>query len=62
MATIELKNLNHFYSLHEGDSTFSIKDLNVIWDDGTANSLLGPSGCGKTTILNIISGLLLERM
>ncbi|SVD05068.1 uncharacterized protein METZ01_LOCUS357922, partial [marine metagenome] len=57
MATIELKNLNHFYSLHEGDSTFSIKDLNVIWDDGTANSLLGPSGCGKTTILNIISGL-----
>jgi glycerol transport system ATP-binding protein len=58
MATIELKNLNHSYSLQKGDSTFSIKDLNVIWDDGTANSLLGPSGSGKTTILNIISGLL----
>ena len=58
MATIELKNLNHFYSLQDGDSTFSIKDLNLIWNDGTANSLLGPSGCGKTTILNIISGLL----
>lgn len=58
MATIELRDLNHSYSLQEGDSAFSITDLNVIWEDGTANALLGPSGCGKTTILNIISGLL----
>ncbi len=58
MATIELKNLNHFYSGQKDENTFSIKDLNIIWENGTANSLLGPSGCGKTTILNIISGLL----
>lgn len=58
MATIELKNLYYSYSLHEGDSAFSIADLNAVWKDRTANALLGPSGCGKTTILNIISGLL----
>jgi glycerol transport system ATP-binding protein len=39
-------------------SEFSIQDLNISWEDGSANALLGPSGCGKTTILNIISGLL----
>lgn len=58
MATIELKDINHSYSLKDGDNTFSIANLNVLWEDGTANALLGPSGCGKTTILNIISGLL----
>jgi glycerol transport system ATP-binding protein len=59
MATIELKDLNHSYSSgQDSDSGFSITDLNVRWEDGTANALLGPSGCGKTTILNIISGLL----
>jgi glycerol transport system ATP-binding protein len=58
MATIELKNLNHSYSRQNVNNGFSLTDLNVKWEDGTANALLGPSGCGKTTILNIISGLL----
>lgn len=59
MATIELKSLEHRYaSSRKGKSAFAIEDLNITWEDGTANALLGPSGCGKTTILNIISGLI----
>lgn len=59
MAKIELKSLEHRYeSSHKGKSAFAIEDLNIAWEDGTANALLGPSGCGKTTILNIISGLI----
>ncbi len=59
MARIELKSLAHRYdSSRKGKSGFSIEDLNIAWEDGTANALLGPSGCGKTTLLNIISGLI----
>ena len=58
MATIELRNLHHSYASLEDDDGFAIRDLNLVWEDGTANALLGPSGCGKTTLLNIISGLL----
>lgn len=56
MATVELRNLRHSYA--GASSAFAIEDLNITWEDGTANALLGPSGCGKTTLLNIISGLL----
>jgi glycerol transport system ATP-binding protein len=67
MATIELKNISHNYYMQrcdtlpagsDTDSDFVIKDMNLVWEEGSANALLGPSGCGKTTILNIISGLL----
>lgn len=59
MARIELKSLEHRYeSSRSEESSFAIEDLNLVWEDGTANALLGPSGCGKTTILNIISGLI----
>jgi glycerol transport system ATP-binding protein len=60
MARIELKNLYHSYEVEksaENMKEFSINDLDIAWEDGTANALLGPSGCGKTTLLNIISGL-----
>lgn len=59
MSKIELKNLHHSYPSQNRESAFSIEDLNITWEDGSANALLGPSGCGKTTLLNIISGLLL---
>ncbi len=71
MATIELKNISHSYMLgyrddlpadQAIDDSFVIKELDLTWNDGTANALLGPSGCGKTTILNIISGLLRPTM
>ena len=71
MATIELKNISHNYYMKRGDSPpsesdpdtdFVIRDMNLVWEEGSANALLGPSGCGKTTILNIISGLLQPTM
>ena len=67
MSKIELINISHSYELgmcseaptrDSLEKDFVIKDMNLSWEDGSANALLGPSGCGKTTILNIISGLL----
>jgi len=68
MARIELKNIYHSYTMERCEelpadcdlnTDFVIRDLNLVWEAGSANALLGPSGCGKTTILNIISGLLI---
>jgi len=41
VAKIELKSLEHRYasSRKEKDS-FAIEDLNIVWEDGTANALL----------------------
>lgn len=36
----------------------ALKDLNLVFEEGTFVALLGPSGCGKTTTLNCIAGLL----
>ena len=67
MARIELRNISHNYHMErcgalpeecDLNADFVIRDLNLTWEEGSANALLGPSGCGKTTILNIISGLL----
>lgn len=67
MASIELKDISHSYDISfqrrgtkkkEAPVEWAIRDVNILWEDGTANALLGPSGCGKTTILNLISGLL----
>lgn len=60
MARIEFKNVSHSFEIAEGKEKleWAVKDMNIVWEDGTANALLGPSGCGKTTMLNIISGLL----
>jgi glycerol transport system ATP-binding protein len=61
MASIELKDVSHSYDssdVPENEREWAVKDLSIVWEDGTANALLGPSGCGKTTLLNIISGLL----
>ncbi len=57
MARIELKGVGHSYGKADVDA-FSMAELNLAWEDGSANALLGPSGCGKTTVLNVISGLL----
>ncbi|MCH8332702.1 ABC transporter ATP-binding protein [Candidatus Sumerlaeota bacterium] len=61
MSTIELRNLGYSYAGTVHSRPFAISDLNITWEDGSANALLGPSGCGKTTLLNIISGLLTPR-
>lgn len=60
MARIELKGISHSYDWEEGKTDkweWAVKDIDVVYEDGSANALLGPSGCGKTTLLKIISGL-----
>ena len=59
MARITLSKLRHSYFPNPiQEEHWSLKTLNLEWEDGGAYALLGPSGCGKTTLLNIISGLL----
>ncbi len=59
MAEIKLRQVRHSYSRdHRKEEDWALKELNAVWQDGTAYALLGPSGCGKTTLLNIISGLI----
>ena len=59
MATIRFKNVQHAYPPPKGQKpVYALKEVNQIWQDGSAYALLGPSGCGKTTLLNTISGLL----
>jgi glycerol transport system ATP-binding protein len=59
MAKITLQQVRHSYSPQPKDAgDWALKELDEVWEDGTAYALLGPSGCGKTTLLNIISGLI----
>jgi glycerol transport system ATP-binding protein len=59
MAQITLKNLAHsYYPNPKSDADFALKEMDHVWQDGSAYALLGSSGCGKSTLLNIISGLL----
>ena len=56
MARITLRDIRHSYlKKPTGDSDWALKELNQVWEDGSAYALLGPSGCGKTTLLNIIA-------
>lgn len=60
MAKITLDKLAHSYLAQpKSDADFALKQIDYVWEDGSAYALLGPSGCGKTTLLNIISGLLI---
>jgi len=52
MATIELKNINHFYGKNH-----VLKNLDLVIEAGSFVTLLGPSGCGKSTLLRVLSGL-----
>ena len=59
MAKITLQQVRHSYTPQPKDAgDWALKELDEVWEDGTAYALLGPSGCGKTTLLNIISGLI----
>jgi glycerol transport system ATP-binding protein len=58
MARITLDGIAHSYDPSSADlSSYALKRLDHVWQQGRAYALLGPSGCGKTTLLNIISGL-----
>ena len=59
MAKITLDKIKHSYlTKPDGPDDWALKEVDEVWEDGTAYALLGPSGCGKTTLLNIISGLI----
>ena len=59
MARIRFKNVKHAYPQPKDQETvYALKEVDQVWEDGSAYALLGPSGCGKTTLLNCISGLL----
>jgi len=59
MAKITLQHIRHSYTQNpSAPGDWALKELDAVWEDGTAYALLGPSGCGKTTLLNIISGLI----
>lgn len=58
MARIHLDHVAHSYAAApRDDGDYALRELDMIFEDGTAYALLGPSGCGKTTLLNIVSGL-----
>ena len=60
MSKISLQNLKHSYMAEPSAADdYALKQIDAVWEDGSAYALLGPSGCGKTTLLNIISGLLI---
>ena len=56
MAKLAFENISHSYQVsadkkfNQENIEWAIKDMNIVWRDGTANALLGPSGCGKTTM------------
>jgi glycerol transport system ATP-binding protein len=54
LAKVTLEDITHSYN----GKTNAVEDINLTFEDRTANAILGPSGCGKTTILKIIAGLL----
>ncbi len=59
MARIRFKDVKHAYPPPKGqEPVYALKEVDQVWEDGSAYALLGPSGCGKTTLLNCISGLL----
>ncbi|ATX70390.1 ABC transporter ATP-binding protein [Spiroplasma clarkii] len=51
---VELRNVSKKY---EGNSFYTLENINLFIDNNDFCVILGPSGCGKTTLLKIIAGL-----
>ncbi|ATX70785.1 ABC transporter ATP-binding protein [Spiroplasma clarkii] len=51
---VDLRNISKKY---QGNSFYTLENINLQIDDNDFCVLLGPSGCGKTTLLRIIAGL-----
>ncbi|UWD34884.1 ABC transporter ATP-binding protein [Mycoplasma cottewii] len=51
---VELRNISKKY---EGNSFYTLENIDLTIDDNDFCVILGPSGCGKTTLLRIIAGL-----
>lgn len=48
--TIQLKNINCFYGVHQ-----ALFDINMTYDAGKTITLLGPSGAGKSSLLRVFN-------
>lgn len=53
MSSITFKNLNKTYP----NGYISVKNVNLLIEDGEFVTFHGPSGCGKSTVLRMIGGL-----
>ncbi len=53
MASIELRDLNHFYG-----NFHSLHDVNIDISPGSLTGLIGPNGAGKSTLMKILAGFL----
>ncbi|ACU78692.1 ABC transporter ATP-binding protein [Mycoplasma mycoides] len=51
---VELRNISKKY---EGNSFYTLENIDLTINDNDFCVILGPSGCGKTTLLRIIAGL-----
>jgi NitT/TauT family transport system ATP-binding protein len=57
--TIEIKQLNKSFALHQTkEPHYIIKGVDLVVKGGEFFILLGPSGCGKSTLLNMIAGFI----
>ena len=54
MSRIEFKNVQKQYA---PGLPFTIKDANLVVEDGEFCVFVGPSGCGKSTLLRMVAGL-----
>ena len=54
MAEVKLVNIAKSYDQGE---TWTLKDINLIINEGEFIAFIGPSGCGKSTLLRMICGL-----
>lgn len=57
MKTLELKNVEKFYTIAGKQKFKALEDINVSFDKGELVSIVGESGSGKSTLMNLIGGL-----
>ena len=59
MSYIQLKDVNYFYQLGEGQKLKAIKNLSFSIEKGSFVALVGMNGSGKSTLSKLLNGLFL---
>ena len=57
-----VKNLEKTFNIGTDNEIKIFEDLNLHIEDGKCTALLGSNGCGKTTLMNIISGSIMQEI
>ena len=55
-----VKNLEKTFNIGTENEIKIFEDLNLHIEDGKCTALLGSNGCGKSTLMNIISGSIMQ--